>query len=235
MLAGGVVGHPRERFALQLLPHGALRFYWHFPTPLVERSPTALPTPQSDTRPWRYHPKCAGCISWPAGKVAAPSAAAAACPSPLLGRPSPHDLCNSEVGSVQCTSRACWLVKSPSSLGCTPFPIRRCPCSSPHPTCLCRQHAGRQPSERSFWEAWSPLLDAHTTEEALFWVGALEAARPGSSSVECYFGAWGCSPRGSQVHAVVQPALSCRWLWVHSAAWDASIMACQQQLKRCRA
>lgn len=30
MLAGGVVGHPRERFALQLLPHGALRFYCIF-------------------------------------------------------------------------------------------------------------------------------------------------------------------------------------------------------------
>ena len=98
--------------------------------------------------------------------MAAPSAAAAACPSPLLGRPSPHDLCNSVVGSVQCTSRACWLVKSPSSLGCTPFPIRRCPCSSPHPTCLCRQHAGRQPSERSFWEAWGPCW-MHTRQRKL--------------------------------------------------------------------
>ena len=46
----GSGGAPPKTFCAATLATGrAFRFHWHFPTPLVERSPTALPTPQSDT------------------------------------------------------------------------------------------------------------------------------------------------------------------------------------------
>ena len=234
MLAGGVVVHPPKRFALQLAPQVALFNSCTIVALLSSREiqryyPRLSPTP--DRAVQNVRAAFLGQLTRWLPKAPPPP------PVPPLSLALVPPVTCVTVRRAQCNAPAERAGSSSlqAAWAAHPFPIRRCPCSSPHPTCLCRQHAGRQPSERSFWEAWSPLLDAHTTEEALLWVGALEAARPGSSSVECYFGAWGSSPQGSQVHPVAQPALSCRWLWAHSAAWDASIMACHQQLKRCRA